>query len=435
MDLKEILSMSGYVVVGTQWGDEGKGKIVDVLASKMDYVVRFQGGNNAGHTVVVNGKKTILHLLPSGILSKNALCVIGPGVVVDPYVLLEEIALLKKNGLEVDHLRISDRAHLIMPYHIKLDALEESKLGNHKIGTTKRGIGPCYADKYTRIGLRVGDLKDYDYFKERLAQALSIKNEIITKVYGERPFDFDELANEFLKIKEALEPMIIDATALINKALADNKQVLFEGAQANMLDINYGSYPYVTSSSPTSGGVITGVGVAPKYLNNIIGVVKAYSTRVGEGPFTCEQLNADGDKLREVGGEYGATTGRPRRCGWLDLIVVRQACEINGLSDLVLTKIDVLSDFEKIPVCVGYMLDGKMIDTIPSTIAACERLKPVYKYFDGWQEDITKIRSYDELPVNCKKYIEFIEEFTNTRISLISVGPDRENNIITHDLI
>ncbi len=427
--------MSGFVVVGTQWGDEGKGKIVDVLASKMDYVVRFQGGNNAGHTVVVNGKKTILHLLPSGILSKNAICIIGPGVVVDPFVLLDEIRLLKENGMTIDHLRISDRAHLIMPYHIKLDELQEKSLAANKIGTTKRGIGPCYADKYTRIGLRVGDLKEFDYFKERLAQVLKIKNEIITKVYNEKPFDFDELVEKFAYVKNQLELMIVNATDMINIALAEKKDVLFEGAQANMLDIDYGSYPYVTSSSPTSGGVVSGAGVSPRFLKNIIGVVKAYSTRVGEGPFVSEQLNEDGDMLREVGGEYGATTGRPRRCGWLDLVVVKQACMINGLTDIVLTKIDVLSKFDKIPVCVGYEFDGKEIYSLPSTISECNRLKPIYKYFDGWKEDISRIRSYDELPLNCKKYIEFIEKYTNTRISLISVGPDRENNIITHPLV
>ena len=427
--------MSGYVVVGTQWGDEGKGKIVDVLSSKMDYVVRFQGGNNAGHTVVVNGKKTILHLLPSGILSKNALCIIGPGVVVDPFVLLDEIKVLEDGGMKVDHLYISDRAHLIMPYHVKLDELEENRLAKNKIGTTKRGIGPCYADKYTRIGIRVGDLKDFSYFKERLENALLIKNEIIKKVYNEKPFDFDTLFNEFSVIREKLIDRIVDSGDILNKALSSGKKVLFEGAQANMLDINYGTYPYVTSSSPTSGGVITGAGVSPKYLENIIGVVKAYSTRVGEGPFVSEQLNADGDLLREIGGEYGATTGRPRRCGWLDLIVVKQACEINGLTDLVLTKIDVLSSFEKIPVCVGYELDGKVIDYIPSTIPECSRIKPVYQYFDGWMEDISNIRDYAKLPLNCQKYIEFIEEFTKTRISLVSVGPDRENNIITHPII
>ena len=426
--------MSSYVVVGSQWGDEGKGKIVDVLGEKMDMVVRFQGGNNAGHTVVVNGEKTILHLLPSGILNQNAICVIGPGVVVDPFVLLEEIETLNKRGLNCDHLRISDRAHLIMPYHVKLDKLQEQKLANNKIGTTKRGIGPCYADKYTRIGLRVCDLVDFDIFKERLATTLKIKNEQIIKLYDEKPFDYDELVSKFEVVREKLLPMITDSVELVNKYLDADKNVLFEGAQANMLDINYGTYPYVTSSSPTSAGVCEGAGVSPKKLDTIIGVVKAYSTRVGEGPFVSELLNDMGEHIRKVGAEYGATTGRPRRCGWLDLCVVKQAAIINGLTDLVITKIDVLSDIEKIKVLVGYEVNGKQYDYIPASLKDYGNSKAIYKEFDGWMCDITKVRKYDDLPANCKKYLEFIEEYTKTRISLVSVGPDRENNIIINEL-
>ena len=426
--------MSSYVVVGSQWGDEGKGKIVDVLGEKMDMVVRFQGGNNAGHTVVVNGEKTILHLLPSGILNQNAICVIGPGVVVDPFVLLEEIETLNKRGLNCDHLRISDRAHLIMPYHVKLDELQEKKLANNKIGTTKRGIGPCYADKYTRIGLRVCDLVDFDIFKERLATTLKIKNEQIIKLYDEKPFDYDELVSKFEVVREKLLPMITDSVELVNKYLDADKNVLFEGAQANMLDINYGTYPYVTSSSPTSAGVCEGAGVSPKKLDTIIGVVKAYSTRVGEGPFVSELLNDMGEHIRKVGAEYGATTGRPRRCGWLDLCVVKQAAIINGLTDLVITKIDVLSDIEKIKVLVGYEVNGKQYDYIPASLKDYGNSKAIYKEFDGWMCDITKVRKYDDLPANCKKYLEFIEEYTKTRISLVSVGPDRENNIIINEL-
>ena len=426
--------MSSYVVVGSQWGDEGKGKIVDVLGEKMDMVVRFQGGNNAGHTVVVNGEKTILHLLPSGILNQNAICVIGPGVVVDPFVLLEEIETLNKRGLNCDHLRISDRAHLIMPYHVKLDELQEQKLANNKIGTTKRGIGPCYADKYTRIGLRVCDLVDFDIFKERLATTLKIKNEQIIKLYDEKPFDYDELVSKFEVVREKLLPMITDSVELVNKYLDADKNVLFEGAQANMLDINYGTYPYVTSSSPTSAGVCEGAGVSPKKLDTIIGVVKAYSTRVGEGPFVSELLNDMGEHIRKVGAEYGATTGRPRRCGWLDLCVVKQAAIINGLTDLVITKIDVLSDIEKIKVLVGYEVNGKQYDYIPASLKDYGNSKAIYKEFDGWMYDITKVRKYDDLPANCKKYLEFIEEYTKTRISLVSVGPDRENNIIINEL-
>lgn len=426
--------MAGYVVVGSQWGDEGKGKIVDVLGKKMDMVVRFQGGNNAGHTVIVNGEKSILHLLPSGILNKEALCVIGPGVVIDPFVLLDEIDTLRKRGLTCDHLRISDRAHLIMPYHIKLDELQEKKLANNKIGTTKRGIGPCYADKYTRIGLRVCDLVDFEIFKKRLASTLEIKNDQIVKLYGEEPFDYDTLVNQFANIREQLLPMICDSVSLVNQYLDEEKNVLFEGAQANMLDINYGTYPYVTSSSPTSAGVCEGAGVAPQKLNTIIGVVKAYSTRVGEGPFATELLDETGEEIRSIGVEFGATTGRPRRCGWLDLCVVKQAAIINGLTDLVVTKIDVLSTMKKIKVCVGYDIDGKEYTYIPASLNDYGRSKPIYKEFDGWMCDITKIRNYDDLPENCRKYLEFIAEFTNTRISLVSVGPDRENNIIINEL-
>ena len=426
--------MAGYVVVGSQWGDEGKGKIVDVLSNKMDMVIRFQGGNNAGHTVVVNGEKTILHLLPSGILNKDSLCVIGPGVVIDPFVLLEEIEILEKRNLSVNHLRISDRAHLIMPYHIKLDTLNEQRLANNKIGTTKRGIGPCYADKYSRIGIRVCDLKDFDTFKQRLKDVLPIKNEEIVKLHNEQPFDYDEIVNKFASIREKLLPMIIDSVVLVNDYIKNKKNILFEGAQANMLDINYGTYPYVTSSSPTSAGVLEGCGVSPRALDKIIGVVKAYSTRVGEGPFVSELNDDMGNLIREVGKEYGATTGRPRRCGWLDLVVVKQACLINGLTDLVLTKIDVLSNIDIIKVCVGYKIDDKEIDYIPASLKDYSKAIPVYKEFKGWNEDITNVRDFNDLPINCKNYINFIKEYTNTDIALISVGPERLHNIMLKQL-
>ena len=426
--------MPSYVVVGSQWGDEGKGKIVDVLGEKADMVVRFQGGNNAGHTVVVNGQKTVLHLLPSGALHPNAKCIIGPGVVIDPFVFLEEIDSLEKQGFDSSHIYISDSAHLIMPYHIKLDILQEEKLAGNKIGTTKRGIGPCYADKYTRIGLRVGDLMDFTTFEKRLASTLTIKNEQITKLYGEEPFDYQELLNQFKEIREKLLPRIIDSVTEVNEALDEDKCVQFEGAQAAMLDINYGTYPYVTSSSPTSAGVCEGAGVSPHKLDKIIGVVKAYSTRVGEGPFITELEDDNGEKLREIGHEFGATTGRPRRCGWLDLCVVKRAAIINGLTDLVVTKIDVLDQFEKIPVCVGYEINGKVTTAIPSSLEEYAKAKPIYEMMEGWCEDITGIRSYDQLPENCKKYLKKIEEVTKTKISLVSVGPDRENNIIINEL-
>jgi adenylosuccinate synthase len=427
--------MAGYVVVGSQWGDEGKGKVVDLLGSHVDMVVRFQGGNNAGHTVVVNGEKTVLHLLPSGILNTESLCVIGPGVVVNPFVLFQEIDKLEAGGLKCDHVRVSDRAHLLMPYHVYLDELQEQRAGKNKIGTTKNGIGPCYADKYTRIGIRVCDLRDWDVFCEKLETVLEIKNDEIVKLYNGTPFDYEEMKEKFAAIRERILPMIIDASDKIEKALDSGKVVLFEGAQANMLDINYGTYPYVTSSSPTIAGVCEGAGISPFKLDRCIGVVKAYSTRVGEGPFVTELLDETGASLREKGGEYGATTGRPRRCGWLDLCVVRQACRINGLTDIALTKTDVLSGYEKLPVCIAYEIDGKTYDTVPASLKDYGRAKPVYKVFDGWTEDISDVRRFEDLPENCQKYIRFIEEYTKTPLCLVSVSPERDANIILRELI
>lgn len=427
--------MAGYVVVGAQWGDEGKGKIIDVLGSHVDYVVRFQGGNNAGHTVVVNGEKNILHLLPSGVLHTNSKCIIGPGVVVNLQVFLEEIAVLEAKGMKTDHVYISDRAHIIMPYHIQLDILQEESKGNNKIGTTKRGIGDCYADKYTRIGIRVGDLVDFDIFKEKLKQTLPVKNDQIVKLYGKEPFDYDELVQEFEKVRELIIPRIIDSVVVVNQALDDNKFVLFEGAQAMMLDINYGTYPYVTSSNPTAAGVCTGAGVSPRRIDRIIGVVKAYSTRVGEGPFVTELLDEVGEQLREKGSEYGATTGRPRRVGWLDLNVVRYASIINGLTDIVITKIDILTGLKEILICVGYEIDGEVVKTIPASLEKMKKAKPIYEYLPGWSEDITTIKEYSELPKQCQDYVKRIEDLTGCRVSMISVGPDRSQNIFIHELL
>ena len=427
--------MAGYVVVGTQWGDEGKGKVVDLLGKHVDMIVRYQGGNNAGHTVVVNGKKTVLHLLPSGILNKDALCVIGPGVVLNPFVLFEEVEALEKEGLQCDHLRISDRTQLLMPYHVRLDELIEARGGKYKVGTKKNGIGPCYSDKYSRIGIRVCDLQDWNVFEEKLKSTLEIKNAEIEKVYGGEPFDYDEMVAQFKVIREKMLPMICDSVSLVNEALENDKIVLFEGAQANMLDINYGTYPFVTSSSPTSAGVLEGAGVPPQSLTRIIGVAKAYSTRVGEGPYITELLGDEGEALRQKGFEFGATTGRPRRCGWLDLPVVKQAVRINGLTDIAMTKIDILTGYDKIPVCVGYELDGKQIDYVPASLEVYGRCKPVWKVFDGWTEDISQIRNYEDLPENCRKYVEFVEEYTKTSVSLVSVSPEREGNIIRKPLI
>lgn len=421
--------MAGYVVVGTQWGDEGKGKIIDVLANKADYVVRFQGGNNAGHTVVVNGEKFILHLLPSGMLHGNGKCIIGPGVVIDPKVLLKELDTLEAKGAKIDHLFISDRAHIIMPYHVKLDELSEATSGAHKIGTTKRGIGPCYADKINRVGIRAVDLLDMEIFGEKLKRFLEAKNLIFTKIYGEAPLSYDEIFEEYKGYAERLKHRIIDSIPEINRALDEDKLVLFEGAQAMMLDINYGTYPYVTSSSPTTGGVTTGAGVSPRKITKGIGVMKAYTTRVGEGPFVTELTDELGEKLREVGHEYGATTGRPRRCGWLDLVVGKYAVDINGLTDIVITKIDVLSGLDTVKICVAYDIDGKRYTSVPASTEILARAIPVYEELPGWKEDISQMKNYDELPENCKKYIKRMEEILNCPISVVSVGPDRSQNI------
>ena len=421
--------MAGYVVVGTQWGDEGKGKIIDVLADRADYVVRFQGGNNAGHTVVVNGEKFILHLLPSGMLHGNGKCIIGPGVVVDPKVLLKELDTLEEKGAKIDHLFISDRAHIIMPYHIRIDELNEEASGANKIGTTKRGIGPCYSDKINRVGIRAVDFLNMDIFAEKLKRFLEAKNQIITKIYEAEPLSYEQILADYTGYADRLRHRIIDSIPEINKALDEDKLVLFEGAQAMMLDINYGTYPYVTSSSPTTGGVTTGAGVSPRKITKGIGVMKAYTTRVGEGPFVTE-LNDDlGEKLRQIGGEYGATTGRPRRCGWLDLVVGKYAVDINGLTDIVITKIDVLSGLDTLKICVAYEIDGKRYDYVPASTEILYRAKPIYEELPGWKEDISQMKTYDELPENCKKYIKRMEEILRCPISVVSVGPDRSQNI------
>lgn len=420
--------MPSQVVVGTQWGDEGKGKIVDVLAENADYVVRFQGGDNAGHTVIANGHKHILHLLPSGVLHEEGCCIIGPGVVCNPFILLEEMKVLEECGIKTDHIIISDRAHMLMPYHRYQDDLEE-KAASKKIGTTKKGIGPCYADKYARKGIRFHELKNFDTFKGRLKECLDFKNKLFVNVYEAEPMDYDQMVADFEGIRDKILPMIKETTSMVNQAIDEGKNVLFEGAQACMLDINYGTYPFVTSSSPTSAGVTTGAGVAPNKIDQVIGVVKAYSTRVGEGPFVTELFDEKGKWIQDHGHEFGATTGRPRRCGWLDLLVVKHANMLNGLTDIVLTKIDVLTGLDELKVCIGYEIDGKVLDYIPSDQEEVAQAKPVYKTFKGWKEDITKITKKEDLPQECLDYIEFIENFTGVPISMISVGPDRTNNI------
>lgn len=426
--------MSTYVIVGTQWGDEGKGKIIDVLSPKADYIVRYQGGNNAGHTVVVNDDKFILHLLPSGIINSKGKCVIGAGVVVDIDVLLEEIAVLEKRGMKLDNLFIDERAHIIMPYHIEIDKAKEEAMGENKIGTTQRGIGPCYIDKIARNGIRIGDLLEPERFRDKLTWNVLEKNDMLVR-YGKPTFDLEELYNKFMELADKIKFRIIDGVVEINEAIEEKKLVLFEGAQALMLDIDYGTYPYVTSSSPTAGGVTTGVGVSPRKIERILGVMKAYVTRVGEGTFPTEQDNEIGEKLRAIGHEYGATTGRPRRCGWLDLVIGRYAVLINGLTDIVLTKIDVLTGFEKIKVAVGYEIDGKVHTSYPGNLRKSKPLKIVYEELDGWMEDITQIKNYEELPENCKKYIEYIENKLNCNVSMVSVGPERSQNIYRHTLV
>ena len=426
--------MSGLAIIGSQWGDEGKGKIIDVLAHKADYVVRFQGGNNAGHTVVVNGEKFILHLLPSGMLHGNGKCVIGPGVVVDPKVLLEELSVLDKKGAKTDHLFISDRAHLIMPYHIKLDECKEKAMGVNKIGTTKRGIGPCYSEKITRTGLRIVDLLDMEVFGEKLKRNLEEKNQLFTKLYDEEPLSFDEIFNDYKEYAEKLKHRIIDSVPEINKALDEDKFVLFEGAQALMLDIDYGTYPFVTSSSPTAGGVTVGAGVSPKKIDKIIGVMKAYTTRVGKGPFVTELEDATGDLIREKGHEYGTTTGRARRCGWLDLVVLKYTAMLNGYTSIALMLLDVLEGFEELKICVAYSLDGKETSELPSTREELERAVPVYRTVKGFtQEEITEAKTYEELPAEAKEYIQIIEEYVGVPVNIISVGPRRDQTILRKD--
>ena len=425
--------MNTYVIVGTQWGDEGKGKLIDVLAPKADYIVRFQGGNNAGHTVVVNDEKFILHLLPSGIINSTGKCIIGSGVVVDIEVLLKEIEELEKRGKNLDNLYIDERAHLIMPYHIEIDKAREEARGENKIGTTQRGIGPCYIDKIARNGIRVGDLLELDRFKDKLEWNIKDKNDMLVR-YDKDTFELEDLYEKYVKLSEKIKHRIIDAVTEVNEAVDKDKVVLFEGAQAIMLDIDYGTYPYVTSSSPTAGGVTVGTGVSPKKINRILGVMKAYTTRVGEGPFPTELADETGEMLRTVGSEYGATTGRPRRCGWLDLVVGKYAVMINGLTDIVLTKLDVLDSFDKIKVGVAYEIDGKRHENYPASLRKSKEVKIIYEELDGWKEDISKITKYEDLPENCKKYLKFIEEFLGCPISMVSVGPERTQNIYLREI-
>ncbi|OSA93592.1 UNVERIFIED_ORG: adenylosuccinate synthase [Clostridium botulinum] len=423
--------MSAFIVLGAQWGDEGKGKMTDYLAEEAEVVVRFQGGNNAGHTVEVGDKQYKLHLIPSGILYDDKLNVIGNGVVVDPKALFEEINYLEGVGVKVtpEKLIISDRAQLIMPYHKTLDVLKEKARGKNDIGTTGKGIGPCYTDKFERCGIRVCDLMHEDVFKEKLEENIRMKNEYITKVLGGEPLSFSEILNEYLEFAKKLRPFVQDTSVKVYNNIKENKTVLFEGAQGMLLDIDYGTYPYVTSSNTTAGGVCSGIGVGPNMVTNAVGITKAYTTRVGKGPFPTELIDETGDWIREKGHEYGVTTGRSRRCGWLDLVIVKTAARVSGLTSLAVTKIDTLAGLEKLKVCVGYKFDGKVIDYFPASLEDLAKCEPVYEDFDGWDDSVAEARTYEELPENAKKYLNRIAKFTDTKISIIGVGPKREQTI------
>ncbi|WP_433370976.1 adenylosuccinate synthase [Streptosporangium sp. CA-115845] len=427
--------MPAVVLVGAQWGDEGKGKATDLLGDQVDYVVRYQGGNNAGHTVVIGDQKYALHLLPTGVLSPNVIPVIGNGVVIDPGVLLSEIDGLEARGVSSERLLISANAHLIMPHHKALDKVTERYLGKAKIGTTGRGIGPAYGDKIYRMGVRVQDLLDPGILQQKIEVALGEKNQILTKIYNRRVIDANKVLDEYLGYAERLKPHIADTSLILSRALDEGKVVLLEGGQGNLLDIDHGTYPFVTSSSPTSGGACSGSGIPPTRLTRVIGILKAYTTRVGSGPFPTELDDEMGEWLRATGREYGVTTGRNRRCGWFDAVIARYATRINGVTDYFLTKLDVLSGLERIPVCVAYEIDGVRHDEIPMTQTDFHHAKPVYEEFPGWQEDITGARSFEDLPANAQAYVKALEQMSGSRISAIGVGPGRTETLQIHPLI
>jgi adenylosuccinate synthase len=427
--------MPALVLLGAQWGDEGKGKATDLLGDRVDYVVRYQGGNNAGHTVVIGDQKYALHLLPSGILSSNCVPVIGNGVVIDPAVLLEEIKGLNERGIDTSKLTISLNAHLITPYHRTIDKVTERFLGKAKIGTTGRGIGPAYADKINRIGIRVQDLFDPSILRQKLEAALKDKNQVLVKVFNRNNINVDDVLAEYLNYAEILKPYVADTALILNKALEAGKTVLLEGSQGTLLDVDHGTYPYVTSSNPTSGGACTGSGIGPTKIDRVIGILKAYTTRVGSGPFPTELFDEDGEALRRIGGEVGVTTGRNRRCGWFDAPIARYATRVNGLTDFFLTKLDVLTGWEKIPVCVAYEIDGKRVEEVPASQSDFHHAKPIYEYLDGWTEDISNCKKFEELPVNAQKYVKYLEEISGAPMSAIGVGPGRDQTIVVKEFI
>ena len=427
--------MPAIVIVGAQWGDEGKGKATDLLGDRVEYVVRYQGGNNAGHTVVIGDQKYALHLLPSGILSPSVVPVIGNGVVIDPGVLLQEIKGLNERGINTSKLVISANAHLITPYHRTIDKVTERFLGNNKIGTTGRGIGPAYADKINRIGIRVQDLFDPSILEQKIEAALRDKNQVLTKVFNRKGMEVQQIVDEYLEYADILRPYVTDTSLLLNQALAAGKVVLLEGSQGTLLDVDHGTYPFVTSSNPTAGGACAGSGIGPTKITRVIGILKAYTTRVGSGPFPTELFDEHGEALRRIGGEVGVTTGRNRRCGWFDAPIARYATRVNGLTDFFLTKLDVLTGWEKIPVCVAYDIDGTRVEEIPTTQTDFHHAKPIYEYLPGWKEDISKARSLEDLPANARSYVQYLEDISGAPMSAIGVGPGRDETIAVRDLV
>lgn len=423
--------MSSVVVVGAQWGDEGKGKITDFLSQNAEVVARYQGGNNAGHTIVFGGKKYKLHLIPSGIFFNDKICVVGNGMVIDPKALVTELEYLHGEGVNTDNLRISNRAHVILPYHLKLDELDEERKGANKIGTTKKGIGPAYMDKAARIGIRIADLLDREEFERKLTQNLADKNRVLEKLYDAEGFKLEDILDEYYNYGQQFAKYVCDTSVVLNDALDEGRRVLFEGAQGVMLDIDQGTYPFVTSSNPVAGGVTIGSGVGPTKINHVVGVCKAYTTRVGDGPFPTELHDEIGHQIREVGREYGTTTGRPRRVGWFDSVVVRHARRVSGLTDLSLNSIDVLTGIETLKICVAYKYKGEVIEEFPASLKVLAECEPVYEEMPGWNEDITGVRKLDELPDNARHYIERVSQLTGIPLSIFSVGPDRnQTNVI-----
>lgn len=424
--------MPGTILLGAQWGDEGKGKITDLITNDYQYIVRCNGGNNAGHTVIANGQKLALHLIPSGILSSDIIPVIGNGVVIDLAVLFSEIDSLVEKGICVDKLKISGNAHLIMPYHIDLDGAHERSLGTSLIGTTGRGIGPCYQDKIARIGLRVQDLLDEQVFRSKLESVLIEKNAVLEHLYHMPTYTVDQICDQMLKYADRVRPYVTNTVHLLHEAINRDEQVLFEGAQGSMLDVDHGTYPFVTSSNCTAGGALTGSGVGPMHIDRIIGIAKAYTTRVGSGPFPTELPEGDeeGDRLTNMGGEFGTTTGRRRRCGWYDAVVVRETIELSSITELSIMKLDVLSHFDTLPVCVAYEVDGVRHTTLPASQEDVQKAVPIYEQLDGWNCDITGCRSFEELPMQAQAYIERLEELAGIPIRIVSVGPDRDQTIV-----